>query len=66
VHEQVSAPVRMPRVVFVLSFGVIALGTSEFMTAGLLPQIAAGVGATIPQAGYLISAFAAGMIVGAP
>jgi DHA1 family chloramphenicol resistance protein-like MFS transporter len=43
-----------------------ALGTSEFMTAGLLPQIAAGVEATIPQAGYLISAFALGMIVGAP
>jgi len=50
----------------VLSACVFALGTSEFMIAGLLPEIATDLAVTIPQAGYLISAFAVGMIVGAP
>lgn len=36
------------------------------MIAGLLPEIAVDLSVTIPQAGYLISAFAVGMIVGAP
>jgi DHA1 family chloramphenicol resistance protein-like MFS transporter len=53
-------------VVLVLSACVFALGTSEFMIAGLLPEIASDLAVTIPQAGYLISAFAVGMIVGAP
>ena len=57
---------RIPRVVAVLSACVFALGTSEFMIAGLLPEIASDLAVTIPQAGYLISAFAVGMIVGAP
>ena len=57
---------RVPLVVYVLAACVFALGTSEFMIAGLLPEIAADLDATIPQAGYLISAFAVGMIVGAP
>jgi DHA1 family chloramphenicol resistance protein-like MFS transporter len=63
-----SAPPRsrVPRVVLVLAVCVFALGTSEFMIAGLLPEMAADLSVTIPQAGYLISAFAAGMIVGAP
>lgn len=52
--------------VVVLSACVFALGTSEFMIAGLLPEIASDLAVTIPQAGYLISAFAVGMIVGAP
>lgn len=56
----------IPRVVAVLSACVFALGTSEFMIAGLLPEIASDLAVTIPQAGYLISAFAVGMIVGAP
>ncbi|MDT7617934.1 MAG: transporter, family, chloramphenicol resistance protein [Pseudonocardiales bacterium] len=56
----------MPRVVLVLAVCVFALGTSEFMIAGLLPEMAADLSVTIPQAGYLISAFAAGMIIGAP
>jgi MFS transporter, DHA1 family, chloramphenicol resistance protein len=62
----VQTRVRVPRVVTVLAACVFALGTSEFMIAGLLPEIAADLSVTIPQAGYLISAFAVGMIVGAP
>lgn len=66
-----SAPVapsraRMPLAVYILGLSVFALGTSEFMLSGLLPPIADDMDVTIPQAGLLISAFAIGMVVGAP
>ncbi len=57
---------RMPVAVHVLGLSVFALGTSEFMLSGLLPPIADDMGVSIPQAGLLISAFAIGMVVGAP
>ncbi|MEV6649083.1 Cmx/CmrA family chloramphenicol efflux MFS transporter [Streptomyces sp. NPDC051219] len=56
----------MPLAVHILGLSVFALGTSEFMLSGLLPPIAADLEVTIPQAGLLISAFAIGMVVGAP
>ncbi|MFE0605085.1 Cmx/CmrA family chloramphenicol efflux MFS transporter [Streptomyces sp. NPDC058892] len=56
----------MPVAVYVLRLSVFALGTSEFMLSGLLPPIADDMGVSIPQAGLLISAFAIGMVVGAP
>ncbi|MCX4542913.1 Cmx/CmrA family chloramphenicol efflux MFS transporter [Streptomyces sp. NBC_01565] len=56
----------MPVAVYVLGLSVFALGTSEFMLSGLLPPIAEDMDVTIPQAGLLISAFAIGMVVGAP
>ncbi|MFI0963920.1 Cmx/CmrA family chloramphenicol efflux MFS transporter [Streptomyces sp. NPDC021080] len=56
----------MPLSVYVLALSVFALGTSEFMLSGLLPSIATDMGVTIPRAGLLISAFAFGMVVGAP
>jgi DHA1 family chloramphenicol resistance protein-like MFS transporter len=57
---------RIPRVVVVLALGIFALGTSEFMIVGLLPAMSADLGVSVPQVGYLISAFAIGMAVGAP
>ncbi|MGE7391147.1 Cmx/CmrA family chloramphenicol efflux MFS transporter [Streptomyces sp. NPDC004126] len=56
----------MPVAVYILGLSVFALGTSEFMLSGLLPPIAEDMDVTIPQAGLLISAFAIGMVVGAP
>ena len=56
----------MPLAVFVLGLSVFALGTSEFMITGLLPGMAADLGVGIPDTGLLISAFAIGMVVGAP
>ncbi len=61
-----SGSSRMPLAVYVLGLSVFALGTSEFMLSGLLPPIADDMGVSIPQAGLLISAFAVGMVVGAP
>ncbi len=56
----------MPVVIFILATAVFAQATSEFMLAGLLPDIADDLGVTLPAAGLLTSAFAVGMIVGAP
>ncbi|MFB7027551.1 MULTISPECIES: Cmx/CmrA family chloramphenicol efflux MFS transporter [unclassified Streptomyces] len=56
----------MPTAVYILGLSVFALGTSEFMLSGLLPPIAEDMNVSIPQAGLLISAFAIGMVVGAP
>ncbi|MFJ9434119.1 Cmx/CmrA family chloramphenicol efflux MFS transporter [Streptomyces sp. NPDC101490] len=56
----------MPLAVYVLGLSVFALGTSEFMLSGLLPPIAEDMNVSIPRAGLLISAFAIGMVVGAP
>ncbi len=49
-----------------LILGGVAIGTTEFVTMGLLPDIAAGVGVDIPTAGHTISAYAAGVVIGAP
>ncbi|MFI8998761.1 MFS transporter [Streptomyces sp. NPDC053542] len=56
----------MPRAIYVLALGIFTMVTSEFLVAGLMPQMAAGLDATIPQIGYLITAFAAAMALGGP
>ncbi|WNI23282.1 Cmx/CmrA family chloramphenicol efflux MFS transporter [Streptomyces sp. ITFR-16] len=56
----------MPLAVYILGLSVFALGTSEFMLSGLLPPIADDMDVSIPRAGLLISAFAIGMVIGAP
>ena len=56
----------MPRAVYVLALGIFAMVTSEFVVAGLMPQIAVGLDVSIPQVGYLITAFAVAMAVGGP
>ncbi|QIX28591.1 MFS transporter [Nocardioides sp. JQ2195] len=52
--------------VLALAMGGFAIGTTEFVTMGLLPQIADGVGVSIPTSGHVISAYALGVVVGAP
>ncbi|WP_066956734.1 Cmx/CmrA family chloramphenicol efflux MFS transporter [Streptomyces lushanensis] len=56
----------MPLAVYILGLAVFALGTSEFMLSGLLPPLADDMNVSIPTAGLLISAFAIGMVIGAP
>ncbi|MGC0419566.1 Cmx/CmrA family chloramphenicol efflux MFS transporter [Embleya sp. AB8] len=56
----------MPIAVYVLGLAVFAQGTSEFMLSGLLSGIADDLHVSIPTAGLLTSAFAIGMVVGAP
>ncbi|MEJ3657048.1 MFS transporter [Actinomycetes bacterium KLBMP 9759] len=56
----------MSRSVFALMVCVFGVTTGEFVIAGLLPDIAAGLAVPIPAAGLLVTAYALGMIVGGP
>jgi DHA1 family inner membrane transport protein len=58
--------VRMVAAIVALALGGFAIGTTEFVTMGVLPDIAGGVGVDIPSAGHVISAYALGVVVGAP
>jgi DHA1 family arabinose polymer transporter-like MFS transporter len=49
-----------------LALGGFGIGMTEFVMMGILPDVANGLHITIPQAGYLISAYACGVVVGAP
>jgi MFS transporter, DHA1 family, inner membrane transport protein len=52
--------------VLALALGGFGIGTTEFVAMGLLPDIATGLGITEPTAGHVISAYALGVVVGAP
>jgi DHA1 family inner membrane transport protein len=52
--------------VFALALGGFGIGTTEFVAMGLLPDIATSLGITEPTAGHVISAYALGVVVGAP
>ncbi|MFC5187294.1 Cmx/CmrA family chloramphenicol efflux MFS transporter [Actinomadura harenae] len=56
----------MPLAIWVLGFAIFVIGTSEFLLAGLLEPMARDLHVTVPTAGLLISAYAVGMVVGAP
>jgi DHA1 family inner membrane transport protein len=49
-----------------LAVGGFAIGTTEFVTMGVLPDIADGMGVSIPEAGHIVSFYALGVVVGAP
>ncbi|MFG3054150.1 MFS transporter [Kitasatospora sp. NPDC048239] len=56
----------MPLALVALAVTAFAIGTTEFAAMGLLPQVADSLHVSIPQAGWLISAYAVGVVIGAP
>ena len=56
----------MKRYLVPLALGGLGIGTTEFVMMGLLPDIAKDFQISIPAAGHLISAYAAGVVIGAP
>ena len=56
----------VPLAVYILAAGIFAMVTSEFAVAGLMPQLAEGLGTGIEQIGYLVTVFAVAMTVGGP
>lgn len=58
--------VRFVIAMLALATGGFAIGTTEFVTMGVLPEIAEGVGVGTSTAGHLISAYAVGVVVGVP
>ncbi len=61
-----SANGRFPVALFCLTAGAFAIGMTEFVIMGLLPNVANDLDVTIPQAGQLITGYALGVAVGAP
>ncbi|MHC2793369.1 putative MFS family arabinose efflux permease [Mesorhizobium jarvisii] len=49
-----------------LFIAAFAFGTTEFVIAGVLPQVAEGLGVSVPSAGYLVSGYACGIAIGGP
>lgn len=61
-----SAPHGPGLVLFALAVGGFAIGITEFATMSLLPYFAAGLEIDAPTAGHVISAYALGVVIGAP
>ncbi len=59
-------PAAVRAILFALAMGGFAIGTSEFVVMGLMPDIARGMGVGETQVGHVISAYAIGVVVGAP
>ncbi|MEA1763077.1 MFS transporter [Pseudomonas syringae pv. tomato] len=56
----------MPLSLLILALSAFAIGTTEFVIMGLLPDVAADLGVSIPGAGWLVTGYALGVAVGAP
>ncbi|PTX43688.1 DHA1 family arabinose polymer transporter-like MFS transporter [Christiangramia gaetbulicola] len=56
----------MKKALLALAIGGFGIGMTEFVIMGILPEVAEALNITIPQAGHFISAYALGVVVGAP
>lgn len=56
----------MPLALLALAVGAFGIGTTEFVMMGLLPEVADDLHISIPGAGHLVSAYALGVVIGAP
>jgi MFS transporter, DHA1 family, inner membrane transport protein len=57
---------NIPYALIALAVAAFAIGTSEFVIMGLLPDVAADLAVSIPQAGLLVTGYAMGVVIGAP
>jgi DHA1 family inner membrane transport protein len=65
-NEELPSAMTVALVQLALACGGFGIGTGEFAIMGLLPNVADTFSVTTPQAGYVISAYALGVVVGAP
>ncbi|MFJ4658044.1 MFS transporter [Nocardia sp. NPDC088792] len=56
----------MPLALLALAIGAFGIGTTEFVIMGVLPQVAGDFGVSIPTAGWLVTGYALGVVIGAP
>ncbi|WP_329277856.1 MFS transporter [Streptomyces sp. NBC_01451] len=61
-----SARRTTPLALLALAVGAFGIGTTEFVMMGLLPDVADDLAVSIPSAGHLVSAYALGVVIGAP
>ncbi|GAA3543157.1 MFS transporter [Aeromicrobium flavum] len=64
--DVMTRPRHVALALLALALGGFAIGTTEFVTMGLLPDVAAGIDEDIPTTGHIISSYALGVVVGAP
>lgn len=64
--SRTSRSQRLPAGVYLLGFSLFAMGSAEFLLAGVLPAVAADLDTTLASAGLLITAFALGVVLGGP
>lgn len=64
--KMVAAPHGLAAAILTLALGGLLIGTGEFVSMSLLPALAGSTGVSIPDAGSYISAYAVGVVVGAP
>lgn len=56
----------MPLPLIILALSAFAIGTTEFVIMGLLPEVATSLAVSIPRAGWLVTGYALGVAIGAP
>ncbi|WP_055714674.1 MFS transporter [Streptomyces torulosus] len=56
----------MPLALLALAIGAFGIGTTEFVIMGVLPEVAGDFGVSIPTAGFLVTGYALGVVLGAP
>ncbi|TLM84981.1 MFS transporter [Pseudarthrobacter sp. NamE2] len=61
-----TTPVNLTMAIIALAMGGVGIGVTEFTMMGLLQEVEQGLGISTPDAGHLISAYALGVVVGAP
>ena len=69
VQASTAAPTKSPNLamaIIALAMGGVGIGVTEFTMMGLLREVEQGLGISTPEAGHLISAYALGVVVGAP
>ena len=59
-----NGPSMISRPILALAAASFGIGTTEFVIMGLLPDVAGSLHVSIPQAGYLVSGYAMGVVVG--
>jgi DHA1 family inner membrane transport protein len=64
--EALPSGLEVTLILLALACGAFGIGVGEFAVMGLLPQVAVGFDASVPAAGYVITAYAIGVVVGAP
>lgn len=66
VFRRTDLDTAMPLPLIALFLAAFAFGTTEFVIAGVLPDVASGLAVSVPTAGYLVSGYALGIAVGGP
>ena len=69
VQASTASPTKSPNLamaIIALAMGGVGIGVTEFTMMGLLREVEQGLGISTPEAGHLISAYALGVVVGAP